>query len=131
MCVSSNVKAATAFGMDEDNIFPMADWVGGRYSLWSAIGLPISLALGYDNFKAILDGAYAMDEHVQTAPLAENLPAILALLGVWYRNFMGAQSHVLLPYYHYLRGLPAYVQQLDMESNGKSMEKRWPLRGFY
>jgi glucose-6-phosphate isomerase len=120
VAVSSNVKAATEFGMAAENVFPMADWVGGRYSLWSAIGLPISLALGYDNFRAILDGAYAMDEHVQTAPLAENLPAILALLGVWYRNFMGAQSHVLLPYYHYLRGLPAYVQQLDMESNGKS-----------
>ena len=120
VAVSSNVKAATDFGMAAENVFPMADWVGGRYSLWSAIGLPISLALGYKNFRAILEGAYAMDEHVQTAPLEDNLPAILALLGVWYRNFMGAQSHVLLPYYHYLRGLPAYVQQLDMESNGKS-----------
>ena len=121
VAVSSNVKAAVKFGMDENNIFPMADWVGGRYSLWSAIGLPISLALGYDNFEAILKGAYKMDCHFQNAPFAENMPVILAMLGIWYRNFMGAQSHVLLPYYHYLRGFPAYVQQLDMESNGKSV----------
>ncbi|MBF7071990.1 glucose-6-phosphate isomerase [Glaciecola sp. MH2013] len=120
VAVSSNVKAATDFGMAAENVFPMADWVGGRYSLWSAIGLPISLAIGFDNFKEILRGAFDMDEHVQTAPFEENLPLILAMLGIWYRNFMGAQSHVLLPYYHYLRGLPAYVQQLDMESNGKS-----------
>jgi glucose-6-phosphate isomerase len=120
VAVSSNVKAATEFGMAAENVFPMADWVGGRYSLWSAIGLPISLAIGFDNFKQILIGAYEMDVHTQNAPFSENLPVILALLGVWYRNFMDAQSHVLLPYYHYLRGLPAYVQQLDMESNGKS-----------
>jgi glucose-6-phosphate isomerase len=98
----------------------MADWVGGRYSLWSAIGLPICLAIGFDNFRQLLQGAYEMDEHTKTTPFASNLPVILAVLGVWYRNFMGAQSHVLLPYYHYLRGFPAYVQQLDMESNGKS-----------
>ncbi|NTS77977.1 glucose-6-phosphate isomerase [Catenovulum sp. SM1970] len=119
MCVSSNVKAATDFGIAEENIFPMWDWVGGRYSLWSAIGLPIALALGFDNFEALLSGAYEMDEHFKTAPLEENLPAILGMLGVWYINFFGAQSHVLLPYDHYLRGFPAYVQQLDMESNGK------------
>lgn len=120
VAVSSNVKAALEFGMAEENVFPMADWVGGRYSLWSAIGLPISLALGYDNFEAILKGAYKMDCHFQEAPFEENMPVILAMLGIWYRNFMGAQSHALLPYYHYLRGFPAYVQQLDMESNGKS-----------
>jgi glucose-6-phosphate isomerase len=120
VAVSSNVGAAVKFGMDEKNIFPMADWVGGRYSLWSAIGLPISLALGYDNFEALLKGAYKMDCHFQEAPFAENMPVILAMLGIWYRNFMGAQSHALLPYYHYLRGFPAYVQQLDMESNGKA-----------
>ncbi|WP_412971189.1 glucose-6-phosphate isomerase [Glaciecola sp. MF2-115] len=120
VAVSSNVKAATEFGMAAENVFPMADWVGGRYSLWSAIGLPICLAIGYDNFRQVLQGAFEMDEHVRTAPAETNLPLILALLGVWYRNFMGAQSHVLLPYYHYLRGFPAYVQQLDMESNGKS-----------
>lgn len=120
IAVSSNIKAATEFGMAEDNIFPMWDWVGGRYSLWSAIGLPISLAIGYDNYQALLQGAFAMDQHFQQAPLAENMPVIMALLGIWYSNFHGAQSHVLLPYYHYLRGFPAYVQQLDMESNGKS-----------
>ncbi|MCU4674694.1 glucose-6-phosphate isomerase [Catenovulum sp. 2E275] len=120
MCVSSNIKAATEFGMDEANIFPMWDWVGGRYSLWSAIGLPIALALGFDNFEALIDGAYDMDQHFLTAPLEENVPALLGVLGVWYINFFGAQSHVLLPYDHYLRGFPAYVQQLDMESNGKS-----------
>lgn len=119
VAVSSNVEAAVKFGMDKNNVFPMGDWVGGRYSLWSAIGLPISLALGYDNFEALLKGAYKMDCHFRTAPFAENMPVILAMLGVWYRNFMGAQSHALLPYYHYLRGFPAYVQQLDMESNGK------------
>lgn len=120
VAVSSNVKAATEFGMAADNVFPMADWVGGRYSLWSAIGLPICLAIGFDNFKQVLQGAFEMDEHAQRAPFESNLPMIMAMLGVWYRNFMGAQSHVLLPYYHYLRGFPAYVQQLDMESNGKS-----------
>ena len=120
IAVSSNVKAATEFGMAAENVFPMADWVGGRYSLWSAIGLPICLAIGFDNFRQVLEGAYEMDEHAKTTPFASNLPVILAVLGVWYRNFMGAQSHVLLPYYHYLRGFPAYVQQLDMESNGKS-----------
>lgn len=120
VAVSSNVKAAVEFGMAKENVFPMADWVGGRYSLWSAIGLPISLALGFEHFKAILEGAFEMDEHFQSAPFEENMPVILAMLGVWYRNFMGAQSHALLPYYHYLRGFPAYVQQLDMESNGKS-----------
>lgn len=121
VAVSSNVKAATEFGIAEENIFPMWDWVGGRYSLWSAIGLPICLALGFDNFKGLLDGAHAMDKHFCETPFESNLPVILAVLGVWYRNFFDAQSHVLLPYYHYLRGLPAYVQQLDMESNGKQV----------
>ncbi|MBU2979454.1 glucose-6-phosphate isomerase [Alteromonas sp. C1M14] len=121
VAVSSNVKAATEFGIAEENIFPMWDWVGGRYSLWSAIGLPICLALGFDNFKGLLDGAHAMDKHFCETPFEDNLPVILAVLGVWYRNFFDAQSHVLLPYYHYLRGLPAYVQQLDMESNGKQV----------
>lgn len=119
IAVSSNIKAATEFGMAEDNVFPLWDWVGGRYSLWSAIGLPIALTIGYGNYRELLQGAFEMDEHFQTAPIEQNLPMILALLGVWYVNFFGAQSHVLLPYYHYLRGFPAYVQQLDMESNGK------------
>ena len=121
MAVSSNVKAATKFGMAEENIFPMWDWVGGRYSLWSAIGLPMALAIGWDNFDALLKGAFAMDQHFQNAPVKENMPMLLALLGIWYRNFFNAQSYVLLPYYHYLRGFPAYVQQLDMESNGKQV----------
>ncbi len=119
IAVSSNIKAATEFGMAKDNIFPLWDWVGGRYSLWSAIGLPIALTIGYDNYRELLQGAFEMDVHFQNAPIEQNLPMILALLGVWYVNFFDAQSHVLLPYYHYLRGFPAYVQQLDMESNGK------------
>ena len=121
MCVSSNIAKATEFGICESNIFPMWDWVGGRYSLWSAIGLPIALAIGFDNFEQVLVGARKMDEHFTNAPLAQNLPVIMAVLGVWYSNFFGCQSHVLLPYSHYLRGMPAYVQQLDMESNGKSV----------
>ena len=120
-CVSTNIEAAETFGISKDNIFPMWDWVGGRYSVWSAIGLPLALAIGYDNYEAFLKGAYEQDCHFQEAPLTENMPVLMALLGVWYRNFHGAQSQVLLPYYHYLRGLPAYVQQLDMESNGKSV----------
>ncbi|TWX59482.1 glucose-6-phosphate isomerase [Colwellia hornerae] len=120
-CVSSNVEAAQALGIDKDNIFPMWDWVGGRYSVWSAIGLPLALAIGFDHYREFLQGAFEMDEHFTQAPLEKNIPVILALLGIWYRNFHGAQSQVLLPYYHYLRGLPAYIQQLDMESNGKSI----------
>lgn len=122
MCVSSNIAKATEFGIDENNIFPMWDWVGGRYSLWSAIGLPIALSIGFDNFEQVLKGAREMDEHFLTAPLEQNLPVIMGVLGVWYSNFFGCQSHVLLPYSHYLRGFPAYVQQLDMESNGKSVD---------
>ncbi|MCY7296138.1 glucose-6-phosphate isomerase [Alteromonas sp. a30] len=121
VAVSSNIEAATDFGIAEDNVFPMWDWVGGRYSMWSAIGLPLALNIGFDNFRALLEGAFDMDQHFRTAPLADNMPVIMALLGIWYRNFFNAQSYVLLPYYHYLRGFPAYVQQLDMESNGKRM----------
>lgn len=120
-CVSTNIEAAEAFGINPDNIFPMWDWVGGRYSVWSAIGLPLALAIGFKNYEAFLHGAFEMDEHFLNAPLEENMPVLMGLLGIWYRNFHGAQSQVLLPYYHYLRGLPAYVQQLDMESNGKSV----------
>ncbi|PKH85457.1 glucose-6-phosphate isomerase [Colwellia sp. Bg11-28] len=120
-CVSSNVEAAQKLGIEKESIFPMWNWVGGRYSVWSAIGLPLALAIGFDNYRDFLQGAFEMDEHFIHAPLEKNLPVILALLGIWYRNFYGAQSQVLLPYYHYLRGLPAYIQQLDMESNGKSI----------
>ncbi|MCG9966197.1 glucose-6-phosphate isomerase [Shewanella cutis] len=119
--VTSNVAKATEFGIDADNIFPMWDWVGGRYSLWSAIGLPIALLIGMDNFRALLKGAQQMDTHFANAPLAENMPVIMGMLSLWYGNFFNAQSHVVLTYDHYLRGLPAYFQQLDMESNGKSV----------
>src|SRR5690554_5872776 len=121
--VSANVEKAVEFGIAEENIFPMWDWVGGRYSLWSAIGLPVALTIGMDGFRALLSGAYAMDEHFRTAPLHKNLPLILALLGIWYTNFLGADSHAILPYDHYLRGLPAHLQQLDMESNGKRVNQ--------
>jgi glucose-6-phosphate isomerase len=123
VAVSSNVEKAVEFGIAEENIFPMWDWVGGRYSLWSAIGLPLALAIGIDNFRDLLRGAHAMDEHFRTAPLAENMPVIMALLGVWYVNFFGVNSHAILPYDHYLRTLPAHLQQLDMESNGKSVTR--------
>lgn len=119
--VTANVEKATEFGIDEDNIFPMWDWVGGRYSLWSAIGLPLMLTIGHENFRQFLLGAYEMDCHFREAPFEENMPVIMGMLGVWYINFFNAQSHALLPYDHYLRGLPAHIQQLDMESNGKSV----------
>lgn len=119
--VTSNVAKATDFGIDAANIFPMWDWVGGRYSLWSAIGLPIALLIGMDNFRVLLKGAQQMDAHFATAPLTENMPVIMGMLSLWYGNFFNAQSHVVLTYDHYLRGLPAYFQQLDMESNGKSV----------
>lgn len=119
--VTSNVAKATDFGIDANNIFPMWDWVGGRYSLWSAIGLPIALLIGMDNFRVLLKGAQQMDAHFATAPLTENMPIIMGMLSLWYGNFFNAQSHVVLTYDHYLRGLPAYFQQLDMESNGKSV----------
>lgn len=121
VAVTSNVAKATEFGIDAANIFPMWDWVGGRYSLWSAIGLPIALLIGMDNFRSLLKGAHQMDTHFATAPLAENMPVIMGLFSLWYGNFFNAQSHVVLTYDHYLRGLPAYFQQLDMESNGKSV----------
>ncbi|MDB2385790.1 glucose-6-phosphate isomerase [Shewanella sp.] len=121
VAVSSNVAKATAFGIDANNIFPMWDWVGGRYSLWSAIGLPIALLVGMDNFRQLLAGAHEMDNHFFEAPLETNMPVIMGMFSLWYGNFFNAQSHVVLTYDHYLRGLPAYFQQLDMESNGKSV----------
>ena len=123
IAVSSNNEAAIAFGIRQENIFPMWDWVGGRYSLWSAIGLPIALAIGMSNFKELLSGAYGMDQHFQTAPFERNMPVLLALLGIWYGNFWGAQSHAILPYDHYLRNITKHLQQLDMESNGKSVRQ--------
>jgi glucose-6-phosphate isomerase len=121
VAVSTNLSKAAAFGIAEDNIFPMWDWVGGRYSMWSAIGLPVALGVGMDSFRSLLDGAHAMDLHFRDSPLAENLPVIMALLAVWYLNFLGAQSQVVLPYAQNLHLFPAFLQQLDMESLGKSV----------
>jgi len=121
MAVTANVPAAEDFGIDADNVFPMWDWVGGRYSLWSAIGLPVALTIGMDNFRALLAGAHAMDRHFREAPLEGNLPVVMGLLSVWYNNFWDAETHAILPYDHYLRSLPDHLQQLDMESNGKSV----------
>ncbi|MEG5266536.1 glucose-6-phosphate isomerase [Pseudomonas sp. JDS28PS106] len=123
IAVSSNNAAAVAFGIREENIFPMWDWVGGRYSLWSAIGLPIALAIGMSNFKELLSGAYSMDQHFRNASFEQNMPVLLGLLGVWYGNFWGASSHAILPYDHYLRNITKHLQQLDMESNGKSVRQ--------
>lgn len=119
MAVTANKAAAQKFGIDPDNVFPMWDWVGGRYSLWSAIGLPAALMIGMDNFRALLAGAHAMDTHFRDAPLEKNLPVVMAMLGIWYNNFWGAETHAILPYDHYLRSLPDHLQQLDMESSGK------------
>jgi glucose-6-phosphate isomerase len=123
VAVSTNAAAVAAFGIDRANMFEFWDWVGGRYSLWSAIGLPIALAVGFARFEELLAGAHAMDEHFRTAPLERNLPVILGLLGIWYRNFLGACSHAVLPYDQHLHRLPAYLQQADMESNGKSTRR--------
>ncbi|KFC72275.1 Glucose-6-phosphate isomerase [Devosia sp. LC5] len=119
--VSTNIAACQTFGIREDRIFGFWDWVGGRYSVWSAIGLPIALAVGYDNFAAFLKGADAMDRHFLSTPLEENLPVIMGLLGVWYRNVWGFSTHAVLPYDQRLSRFAAYLQQQDMESNGKSV----------
>ncbi|XP_013180264.1 PREDICTED: glucose-6-phosphate isomerase [Papilio xuthus] len=119
VALSTNGEKVTAFGIDSKNMFGFWDWVGGRYSLWSAIGLSISLYIGYDNFEKLLEGANYMDQHFTTAPLEKNAPVILALLGVWYHNLHGAETHALLPYDQYLHRFAAYFQQGDMESNGK------------
>jgi len=120
IALSTNEKAVRAFGVAPENMFVFWDFVGGRYSLWSAIGLSIALQCGYAVFEAMLRGACAMDEHFRAAPLEANMPAILAMVGVWNRNFMGAAAHAVLPYDQHLHRLPAFLQQLDMESNGKS-----------
>jgi len=123
VAVSTNEHAVHEFGIDTANMFGFWDWVGGRYSLWSAIGLPIALYVGMDEFEELLAGAFDMDEHFRTAPLAENMPVILAMLGVWYNNFWGAQSYAVLPYEQRLSRFTAYLQQLDMESNGKGVTR--------
>ena len=123
VAVSTNAEAVEAFGIDTANMFEFWDWVGGRYSLWSAIGLPIALAIGMERFEELLAGAHAMDEHFRTAPLDRNMPALLGLIGIWYRNAFGACSHAVLPYDQHLHRLPAYLQQGDMESNGKTVRR--------
>lgn len=121
--LSTNAEAVSAFGIDTDNMFEFWDWVGGRYSLWSAIGLSICLAVGYERFEELLAGAHAMDQHFAQAPLTENLPVILALIGLWYNNFFGAESEAILPYDQYMHRFAAYFQQGNMESNGKSVDR--------
>ncbi|MDX1456092.1 MAG: glucose-6-phosphate isomerase [Marinobacter sp.] len=122
IAVSTNRQAALEFGIQPDGIFEFWDWVGGRYSLWSSIGLPIALSIGFDGFIELLEGAYEMDRHFLEAPLGSNMPVILALVGIWYINFLGAETHAVIPYDQALHQLPAFLQQLDMESNGKSVD---------
>ncbi len=119
--VSANIEAAISFGIDKENVFEFWDWVGGRYSIWSAVGLSSILLIGMDNFKEMLGGAWRMDEHFRNAPLDQNMPVIMALLGIWYHNFFGAQSQAIIPYDDRLKQFPLHLQQLDMESNGKSV----------
>ncbi len=123
VAMSTNGDGVRAFGIDPENMFGFWDWVGGRYSLWSAIGLSIALCIGMDRFEELLQGAYEVDEHFRTAALVDNIPVIMGLLGIWYRDFMGAQSHAILPYDQYLERFPAYFQQGDMESNGNSVTR--------
>jgi glucose-6-phosphate isomerase len=121
VAVSTNLQRVQAFGIAPENIFPMWDWVGGRFSLWSAVGLSIALVIGYEQFEQLLDGAADMDEHFSSAPFEQNMPVIMALLSVWYNNFYGSESEALIPYTQYLQKLAPYLQQGIMESNGKSM----------
>ena len=123
VAVSTNLQEIDKFGIDPDNVFPMWDWVGGRFSLWSAVGLSIALSVGYDNFDKLLKGAHAMDEHFRTAPFDKNIPVVLALLSVWYNNFYGSESQAIIPYTQYLHRLAAYLQQGIMESNGKQTDR--------
>ncbi|MFE3848226.1 glucose-6-phosphate isomerase [Flavobacterium sp. LB3P45] len=121
VAVSTNIEKVTEFGINPNNVFPMWDWVGGRFSLWSAVGLTISLAVGFENFDELLSGANEMDEHFKSADFDQNAPVILALLSIWYNNFFGAESEALIPYTQYLQKLAPYLQQGTMESNGKSV----------
>ena len=131
VAITSNLQAAADFGIPEENCLPLWDWVGGRYSVWSAIGLSCAIAIGWENFELFLAGAAAMDEHFQSAPLAENMPVMMSLLEVWYVNFFGANNHVVLPYDHSLQKLPGYLQQLTMESNGKRVNKSGELLDYH
>ncbi len=122
--VSTNLKMIDEFGIDQKNVFTMWNWVGGRFSLWSSVGLSIALAIGYDRFEELLDGAHGMDKHFAEAPSASNIPTRMALLTVWYNNFMGAETEALIPYTQYLHRFPAYLQQAIMESNGKGVDRQ-------
>ncbi|MGQ4877728.1 glucose-6-phosphate isomerase [Billgrantia sp. LNSP4103-1] len=122
VAASTNKKAAMAFGVREENVFEFWAWVGGRYSMWSSIGLPIALAVGFDGFMEMLQGAYEMDQHFVAAPFRENMPVLMALIGIWHINFMGAETQAIVPYDQALHQLPSFLQQLDMESNGKSVD---------
>lgn len=124
VALSTNEKAVVDFGIDPDNMFAFWDWVGGRYSLWSAIGTSIALAIGFDNFEKLLTGAHVVDEHFHSTPFSENIPVLMAMLGIWYNNFFGAESHAILPYDQYMMYFPMYFQQGDMESNGKSVTRQ-------
>ncbi len=121
--ISTNTEKVREFGIDSDNMFEFWDWVGGRYSLWSAIGLSIACYIGFENFCELLDGAHAMDQHFSQSSFDKNIPVILALIGIWYNNFFGAQSEVILPYHQYMHRFAAYFQQGNMESNGKSVDR--------
>lgn len=123
VAVSTNLEKIKEFGIADDNVFPMWDWVGGRFSLWSAVGLSIALSVGYDNFEALLDGAHQMDTHFKEAPFQQNIPVLLGLISVWYNNFYGAETEAIIPYTQYLHRFSAYLQQGIMESNGKSMDR--------
>lgn len=123
VAISTNTQRILDFGIDPDNMFEFWDWVGGRYSLWSAIGLPLALGIGMDNFNSLREGAYAIDEHFRTEPFETNIPVIMALTGIWNRNFLGAETLAILPYDHSLSQLPDFLQQLGMESNGKSVNR--------
>ena len=127
VAVSTNSEAIDAFGIDPNNVFPMWNWVGGRFSLWSAVGLSISLSVGFDNYKSLLDGAEKMDLHFQNTEFDKNIPVVLALLSIWYNNFYNAESEAVLPYTQYLTKLAPYLQQAIMESNGKSVDRNGDL----
>lgn len=130
VAVSTNIKNVTEFGIAKENIFPMWDWVGGRFSLWSAVGLSISLSVGYDNFNKLLKGANKMDNHFKEAPFEDNIPVILAMLSIWYNNFFNAETEAIIPYTQYLQKLAPYLQQGIMESNGKSVGRDGKLVNY-
>jgi glucose-6-phosphate isomerase len=123
VALSTNTEAVVEFGIDPDNMFEFWDWVGGRYSLWSAIGLPVACVIGFAAFEELLQGAHDVDEHFRAAPFERNIPVVMAMLGIWYHGFLGAHTHAILPYDQYLHRFAAYLQQCDMESNGKSTDR--------